>query len=112
MVGAAGISTGSPGHLIHRQTRKFNPITILQPPVPIHAPIAQANGAGTRGERNREGMGMIEPQDRLARERQEIAIRVANFRATQRKFQQEREEYCEATLENARNGSDARTRWS
>jgi hypothetical protein len=38
-------------------------------------------------------MGMTEPQDRLAREREEIAARVANFKATQEKFEREREEY-------------------
>ena len=36
---------------------------------------------------------MTEPQDRLAREREEIATRVANFKATQEKFKREREEY-------------------
>ena len=44
---------------------------------------------------------MTEPQDRLAREREEIATRVANFKATQEKFRREREEYCVTTLENA-----------
>ena len=52
---------------------------------------------------------MIEQQDGLAKEREEIAIRVANFRATQRRFQQEREEYCETTLENARHGAEPKT---
>ncbi|WP_035680969.1 hypothetical protein [Bradyrhizobium liaoningense] len=37
-----------------------------------------------------------------ARERDEIAARVAAFRATQEKFQREREEYFVSTLENAR----------
>ena len=41
-------------------------------------------------------------KDRLARERAEIAARVANFKATQEKFQREREEYYTTTLENAR----------
>ena len=45
---------------------------------------------------------MTESQDRLAREREEIATRVANFKATQEKFQREREEYYTTTLENAR----------
>jgi hypothetical protein len=45
---------------------------------------------------------MTEQQDRLAREREEIAMRVANFRATQEKFEREREEYFVATLKNAR----------
>jgi chorismate mutase len=52
-------------------------------------------------------MGMTETtkettKDRLARERAEIAARVANFKATQEKFQREREEYYTTTLQNAR----------
>jgi chorismate mutase len=53
-------------------------------------------------------MGMTEPQDRLAREREEIATRVANFKATQEKFQREREEYFVTTLENARHSEHSR----
>jgi hypothetical protein len=45
---------------------------------------------------------MTEQQDRLACEREEIAMRVATFRATQEKFEREREEYFVATLKNAR----------
>jgi hypothetical protein len=55
---------------------------------------------------------MTEQQDRLAREREEIAARVAAFRATQAKFQREREEYFAATLNNARNGSERPLFWS
>jgi chorismate mutase len=51
-------------------------------------------------------MGMTEQENRLAREREEIATRVANFKATQEKFEREREEYFVATLGNARNGSN------
>jgi hypothetical protein len=47
-------------------------------------------------------MGMTEQQDRLALEREEISTRVANFKATQEKFQREREEYYTATMEAAR----------
>ncbi|MDE2332097.1 MAG: hypothetical protein KGK16_15125 [Bradyrhizobium sp.] len=54
---------------------------------------------------------MAEQQDRLAREREEIAQRVANFKATQKKFEREREEYFVTTLENARNRSDGGTYW-
>jgi hypothetical protein len=59
-----------------------------------------------------KGMGMTEQQDRLAQEREEIATRVANFRATQQKFEREREEYFVTTLENALQGSGRRTHWS
>jgi len=45
---------------------------------------------------------MTEQQERLAREREEIAARVANFRATQEKFEREREEFFFATLDSAR----------
>jgi chorismate mutase len=53
-------------------------------------------------------MGMTEPQDRLAREREEIAMRVASFKATQEKFEREREEYFVTTLENARHSEHSR----
>jgi hypothetical protein len=55
-------------------------------------------------------MGMSERYDRLAREREEIATRVATFKATQEKFRLEREEYFTSTLDNARYGErSART---
>ena len=57
-------------------------------------------------------MVMTEQEDRLARERKEIAARVARFKATQEKFEREREEYCVTTLENARNRSDGKSLWS
>jgi hypothetical protein len=52
--------------------------------------------------RVRKGMGMTEQEERLAKERKEIAARVASFRATQEKFEREREEYFVTTLQNAR----------
>jgi hypothetical protein len=55
---------------------------------------------------------MTEQEQRLARAREEIATRVANFQATQEKFRREREEFFVTTLENARNGSEARSFWS
>ena len=51
---------------------------------------------------------MTEQQDRRAREREEIATRVANFKATQERFKREREEFFSTTLDNARHGDDAR----
>ena len=47
-------------------------------------------------------MGMTEQQNNAAREREEIAARVATFKATQEKFERERDEYFVTTLENAR----------
>ena len=55
---------------------------------------------------------MTEQEDRRVRERNEIAARIASFKATQEKFQREREEYYVTTLENARNGSDGKSFWS
>jgi hypothetical protein len=52
---------------------------------------------------------MDEQQDRLAREREEIAARVASFKATQEKFERERQEYYAATLANAWSGFTQRT---
>ena len=45
---------------------------------------------------------MTEQQDIPALEREEIASRVASFKATQEKFAREREEYFVTTLENAK----------
>jgi hypothetical protein len=47
---------------------------------------------------------MEQKLDWAAREREEIAARVANFRAMQKKFEREREEYYETTLSNAWDG--------
>ena len=55
---------------------------------------------------------MNEQEDRLAREREEIAARVASFKATQQKFEREREEYFVTTLENARHSSGRPPSWS
>ncbi len=55
---------------------------------------------------------MTEQQERLAKEREEIAKRVANFKATQEKFKREREEYFVTTLENARSGLNRVPFWS
>ena len=57
---------------------------------------------------NQNGWAMTETQERLAREREEIAARVANFKATQEKFRLEREEYFTTTLENARHGEPSK----
>jgi hypothetical protein len=57
-----------------------------------------------------EGMGMNEQKqkDRRALEREEIAARLASFKATQEKFKKEREKYCVTTLENARHSFERR----
>jgi chorismate mutase len=47
---------------------------------------------------------MNEPEDPLARERAEIAARVASFKATQEKFERERQEYYLTTLAKAWSG--------
>jgi hypothetical protein len=47
-------------------------------------------------------MTMTELQKKLALEREEIAERVAIFKATQEKFQRDREKYYAATMEAAR----------
>ena len=45
---------------------------------------------------------MTEAQDNAALERKEIATRVANFKATQQRFERERDEFFVKTLGNAR----------
>jgi len=57
---------------------------------------------------DKTGWAMTEQEDRLAREREEIAARVASFKATQEKFQRERAEYYATTLGNAWRGLPGR----
>ena len=64
-------------------------ITIRQRLLRIRAPIATANAHGTRIK----GMGMSEQPDSAAAEREEIVARIAHFKATQQKFEREREEF-------------------
>ena len=47
---------------------------------------------------------MTEQVSHAAREREEITGRLADFRATQQKFEREREEYYATTLGNAWSG--------
>ena len=48
------------------------------------------------------GMGMTEQQEAAASIREEIAARIASFKATQERFAREREEFFVATLDKAR----------
>lgn len=54
---------------------------------------------------------MTDKEERLARERADMAAHVANFKETQQRFKREREEYCETTLANAVNGSLRPSLW-
>jgi chorismate mutase len=45
---------------------------------------------------------MTKKEECVAQEREEIATRIARFKATQQKFEREREEYFLATMQNAR----------
>jgi hypothetical protein len=56
-------------------------------------------------------MGKTEQQERLKRERDEIAARVASFKATQEKFQREREEFFRRTWRTIRK-PDPPSAWS
>ena len=55
---------------------------------------------------------MTEQEERLARDRAEIAERVASFKQTQQKFEREREEYYAATLGSAWSGFARPAFWS
>ena len=55
-------------------------------------------------ESHKTGWLMTEQEERLARDRAEIAARVASFRETQQKFKREREEYYAKTMGNAWSG--------
>jgi hypothetical protein len=81
-------------------------ITILHASFRNRAPIGVANHRGTDSSesQSRQGMGMTELEQRLKKEREEIAARVATFKATQEKFEREREEYFATTMRNAREG--------
>src|SRR5581483_2884799 len=101
-------------HHAHRTRKIFAPMQILHsscahhnpaPSVPQSRPNpgreclrdSQKDSQGVRG------MGFTEQQrERLAKERAEIAARVASFKATQEKFERERDEYFVTTLRNAR----------
>ena len=52
--------------------------------------------------KSQQGMGMTEQEDRVTREREEISAHVARFKATQEKFEREREEFFLTTMQNAR----------
>ncbi|WP_141686539.1 hypothetical protein [Bradyrhizobium sp. LMTR 3] len=93
-------------HLIHHLRFRRHAITIL----PHSRPIRERQswrGANQTTKR----MVMTEREERLARDRAEIAARVASFRQTQQKFEREREEYYETTLANALNGSSRPSFW-
>jgi len=51
---------------------------------------------------------MTDRHDSAALEREEIAARIANFKATQERFQREREEFFVMTLQTARSSENAR----
>ncbi len=53
-------------------------------------------------------MRMTEPQSIAALEREEITARLANFKATQQKFERERDEFFVTTLGNARQSESPR----
>jgi hypothetical protein len=73
-------------------------------------------GDGTTQQRrlDKKGWAMTlkDESEWVAREREEIAARVAIFRATQKKFEREREEYYAATLSNAWDGFNKPTFWN
>jgi hypothetical protein len=64
--------------------------------------MRMATGFDSNESAREKGIGMSEKEERLAEERKEIAARVASFRATQEKFEREREEFFVTTLQNAR----------
>jgi hypothetical protein len=85
----------------HSQTRNLATAFAPHSRVPI---VAGAN-------QMRRRMAKTEKEERLARDRAEIAARVARFRETQKKFEREREEYCDTTLANAVSGSGRPSFW-
>jgi hypothetical protein len=92
-------------HLIHHLRFRRHAITMLPHSRPIRA------CQSSRGANQTKRMAMTEKEERLARDRAEIAARVASFRQTQQKFERERKEYYETTLANALNGSGRSSFW-
>jgi hypothetical protein len=87
--------------------RRLSIITFLLGLLRIDAQFADANAPGT-GPRP-GGWAMTDQEDRIAREREEIVARVASFRATQQKFERDRQEYYDNTLGNAWSGFQRKT---
>jgi len=54
---------------------------------------------------------MTKQEERRAQEREEITARIASFKATQEKFEREREEYFLTTMQSARR-RDRSSLWS
>ncbi|MES5483223.1 hypothetical protein QMZ05_10745 [Bradyrhizobium sp. INPA03-11B] len=52
---------------------------------------------------------MTDLEERVAREREEIVARIASFRATQQKFERDRQEYYDNTLGNVWSGSQRKS---
>lgn len=52
---------------------------------------------------------MTDREDNAAREREEIVARVASFRATQQRFERDRQEYYDNTLGNVWSGFQRRS---
>lgn len=77
---------------------------MLRRSLPNRAPIrvVKLRHRLTRVGKQEKATSMTEQEQRRASEREEIAARVARFRATQEKFRREREEYFITTLQNAR----------
>jgi hypothetical protein len=98
---AAALSTAS-----LRKRSDHNPATLF--------PNSRPNRARQwdSGHDSKQGWAMTEQEHRLAREREEIAARVASFKATQQRFEREREEYYVTTLANAWSGFTRPTFWS
>src|SRR5678815_5059673 len=80
----------------HRRGR-FRPsiITFLHCLLRIDAQFNDANARGIGPIRR--GWAMTDREDSAAREREEIVARVASFRATQQRFERDRQEYYDNT---------------
>src|SRR4029079_1570793 len=75
------------------------------------APMMAGTNQESKKSQTRHGWAMTEKEERLARDRAEIAARVASFRETQQRFERARNEYCETTLTNALNGTSRSSFW-
>jgi hypothetical protein len=74
----------------------------LNSPNPFAQPLSRGVGIEPEPRKLPVAAEVPTPKDKLDAEREVIQKRVANFKANQKKFQQEREEYYTRTMSEAR----------
>src|SRR5690242_8006333 len=89
------------GNNAHRRCGGHNDVTLFPKSRPNRRRKSSWDPTQRVGTKEK-ATSMTEQEKRRAAEREEIAARVASFKATQEKFERERDEYFTTTLQNAR----------